>query len=353
MKVSKSINGGTFFAGANSARGFVSFYGDIFEDRNVKEIYILKGGPGTGKSSFMELAAKRGEERGLCVERYRCSSDPDSLDAVVIGERIAILDGTSPHSEDPRCAGAREEIINLGAFWDGERLAARYEEIERLGRSKAERYKSAYRYLEAYDNVRQINRTLALGAFKEEKAARAVDRVFSQIERGGGYRLSTGVICSVGMKGRVRYDTYEHFASKVYAIDDFFDLGYLYLRLLIKKAMQTDTPVRVSYDPVSAKEPDAVFFPNDRKAFVLSCGREDIFADSRINMKRFADQSIIGNIRNEYRLNTRVANALMDSAESALAEAGRYHFELERIYVECMDFEAKEVFCRNFLDNLI
>ena len=47
----KRLNGGVFFAGANSARGFVSYYDTILNDKKIERLYILKGGPGTGKSS--------------------------------------------------------------------------------------------------------------------------------------------------------------------------------------------------------------------------------------------------------------------------------------------------------------
>ena len=117
-----------------------------------------------------------------------------------------------------------------------------------------------------------------------------------------------------------------------------------HLRLLVKKAGQTDTPVRVSYDPVDTERVNAVFFPNDKKAFIISCDENELFGDVRINMKRFVDIGGVRNIRSEYRLNSRLAKAFMDSALDSLAEAGNYHFELENIYAACMDFEEKEVF---------
>ena len=352
MKITKIFDGGSLFAGANSGQGFVSFYDTILSDGCIERIYILKGGPGTGKSRFMREAAERAASLGMSVERYNCSSDPDSLDAVVLGGRYAILDGTPPHSVDPETVGAREEIINLGAFWDAHKLGESVDKIKELSRGKGESYKKAYRYLSAYKNVRDINSSLVFPAFKEEKAERAVERQFSEIKRGGGYQLSVGMIYSVGIKGKVRYDTYEHFADKVYTIYDFFDTAHLYLRLLVKKAQKTDTPVRISYDPVDLERVNAVFFPNDKKAFVISSGDNDLLGDVKINMKRFVDVAEARNIRNEYRLNSRLAEAFMDSALESLATAGKYHFELENIYVSCMDFGAKEVFSKNFLDNL-
>ena len=79
MRILKRFDGGSLFAGANSAAGFVSFYETILFDEEIERIYILKGGPGTGKSRFMKDAALLAVERGFSVERYSCSSDPDSL----------------------------------------------------------------------------------------------------------------------------------------------------------------------------------------------------------------------------------------------------------------------------------
>ncbi len=355
MKISKrfEFDGGKLFVGANSSKGFVSFYDTILSDESIEKIYIIKGGPGTGKSRFMNDAAKRAEELSYSVERYYCSSDPDSLDAVVIGGRYALLDGTSPHTVEAKCAGAREEIINLGAFWDSDKLAESYDKIKELSGKKSECYKRAYRYLEAANNVREINSQLIFPAFLESKAKGAIERLFSEIKKGGGYSLSVGIICSVGMKGRVRFDTYEHFADKVYLIDDFYGVGELYLRLIIKKAMETDTPVRVSYDPVDTGSPNGVFFPNDRKAFLLSNARDTLPRDAVINMHRFVDSTHLSVVRSEYRFNEKLYEALISSAEQTLHLAGEYHFELEKLYTLCMDFGSKEVFCNNFLNNLL
>ena len=352
MKISKRFDGGKLFAGANSGNGFVSFYDTITEDDDIKHIYILKGGPGTGKSSFMRLAGAYAQKKGLAVEKYSCSSDPDSLDAIVMGGKYAILDGTAPHMLDPKCPGAREEIIDLGAFWDSKKLSESYENIKKLSEGKSKSYSMAYRYPFAAKNIRDINCHIVLPFFREEKAVRSVKRLFSDIKCGGGFSIDVGNICSIGMKGKVRYDTYESFADKVYIVEDYFGCGGLFLRLLIKKANESDTPIRVSYDPIDVETPNAVFFANDRKAFVIADDKNEIYADVKINMKRFVDLSGISEIRNEYRFNSRLYEALVDSAIESLENAGKYHFELEKIYESCMDFASKEVFCKNFLEHL-
>ena len=41
------------FAASNSCEGFKSYYGEIFAGPGIERLYVIKGGPGTGKSHFM------------------------------------------------------------------------------------------------------------------------------------------------------------------------------------------------------------------------------------------------------------------------------------------------------------
>ena len=66
----------TCFLGGNSCRGFVSLY-DGFPPEEGAFLHIIKGGPGTGKSSFMRAVGAAAEERGLDVHDVLCSGDPD------------------------------------------------------------------------------------------------------------------------------------------------------------------------------------------------------------------------------------------------------------------------------------
>lgn len=64
-----------FFLGANSAEGFYSLYDQLREGENMRDLIVLKGGPGVGKSTFMRCIGKRAEEKGLQIEYIRCSGD--------------------------------------------------------------------------------------------------------------------------------------------------------------------------------------------------------------------------------------------------------------------------------------
>ena len=128
-----------FFVASNSANGFCSYYEECFGDAKISRVYVIKGGPGTGKSRFMrdvsDYAVTRGWERHMIY----CSSDADSLDGVILKRgtvSIAMLDGTAPHVYEPKFPGVREELINLGAFWNTERLLACENEIRQYQEQK-------------------------------------------------------------------------------------------------------------------------------------------------------------------------------------------------------------------------
>ncbi len=341
-----------YFAAANGGRGFVSYYGQIFEGEEIRKRYILQGGPGTGKSGFMRRIAQHAEERGVKVVYYSCSSDPDSLDGLILDGRIAVMDGTAPHTVDPRYPGARDEIVNLGEFWDGESLGRCYNEIVSLGALKESAYRRAYRFLSAAMEVACVNRELVIPALREKKMAAAAERLARMIPQGEGYSHTPALFDSIGMKGSVRTDTYERVASRLYIVDDYYDTGGYFLLRMLEIARRKECAVSVSYQVLEPTLPNAVHFLESGICFILG-GEDSSEWEGRVNMKRFVGAEMLTPIKTEFRINRRLQEALQDSAVEALADAGRYHFELERIYSSCMDFDALEKFTRSFCQKII
>ena len=86
-----------YFLGANAPTGFYSLYDHLLPPEQARAIYILKGGPGCGKSTLMRRVGAWAEEAGLKTEYILCSGDPDSLDGLILpGKAVAIVDGTAP-----------------------------------------------------------------------------------------------------------------------------------------------------------------------------------------------------------------------------------------------------------------
>jgi hypothetical protein len=137
------------FPGGNTSKGFYSFYDQIIPE-DAERIFVIKGGPGVGKSSFMRTIGEQFVNEGYDVELHYCSSDNRSLDGLVIKKaNVALLDGTAPHVVDPKNPGAVDEILNLGEFWNEPGLVNDKYDIISYNNQVRMRFYSAYRYLMA------------------------------------------------------------------------------------------------------------------------------------------------------------------------------------------------------------
>jgi len=138
-----------FYAGGNTARGFANLFDSSLQD--LERLYILKGGPGTGKSSLIRALADEVAAKGYEIWLIHCASDNSSLDGLIVPAlRIGIVDGTSPHVIEPYLPGAVEQYINLGEAWDSEQLRAQKDEIAALNDHIKQAFEQAYaRFAEA------------------------------------------------------------------------------------------------------------------------------------------------------------------------------------------------------------
>ncbi len=92
-----------FFGGITKS-GYVNLIGDLTQDISLR--YLIKGRPGTGKSTFMKEVAQAASERGFDAEVYRCSFDTDSVDMVIVRDaNFCVFDSTHPHEIFPEREG--------------------------------------------------------------------------------------------------------------------------------------------------------------------------------------------------------------------------------------------------------
>lgn len=81
------------FARGNTARGVHSLYASAFQD--LSKIFLLTGGPGTGKSTLLRQLADRMIEQGHPVELFHSPFSPEDLDGLIIKDlKIGISDGS-------------------------------------------------------------------------------------------------------------------------------------------------------------------------------------------------------------------------------------------------------------------
>ena len=394
-----------YFAASNSAEGFKNYYAEVFSRADF--VYIIKGGPGTGKSSLMKKYSRAAEERGEVCEYYYCSSDPSSLDGVLIfGEHgaIGMLDGTSPHVCEPKFPGAREQIINLGECWDVSLLHKQKNEIIALSERKSAAYKNAYTYLRSVGNLRAVSDGFLSEAVNFDKLRAVASRLVKDLPHGRA-RTVPSILDSVSMSGRVRLTTFEENAEKLYIISDFHGLGKIFLTELYAALRDRDVSARVSYDPICSERVDGIFLEREKIAFVSLADAQEKYGELKkscnscarggglssgdvrdgatlsvnerfgglssgdggksaalcenggaalttggrevlfINAKRFIDTEKLRDIRGELRYTERLAQSSLDGALHALAGAKIYHFLLEDIYGKAMDWSKFEKMC--------
>jgi hypothetical protein len=132
-----------YYAGGNTAKGFYNLYDSNLA--GLDRLFILKGGPGTGKSTLMKKVGKEWSEKGYDIEYLHCSSDNKSIDGVIIRELgCGIVDGTAPHVIEPKAPGAIEEYVNLGVAWNSQKLGQQKTEIEDLQAKISAAFQAAY-----------------------------------------------------------------------------------------------------------------------------------------------------------------------------------------------------------------
>mgnify|MGYP003317514924 CR=1 FL=1 len=138
----------SFFLGANTPDGFVSFFDELYNPYNSCTAYIIKGGPGTGKSTLMKKIGQTALDKGYNAEYVYCSSDGKSLDGLIVPElNLSVADGTSPHTLEPKFPGAAESIINPGDFWNKEKLRSSADKIRTLTLENSLHHRRSSAYL--------------------------------------------------------------------------------------------------------------------------------------------------------------------------------------------------------------
>ncbi|MBE0466026.1 MAG: hypothetical protein IBX71_02215 [Candidatus Desulforudis sp.] len=169
------------FPGGNTSVGFYSYYHHVIAP-DATRIFVLKGGPGVGKSTFMRAIGDEMLVHGFPIEHHHCSSDNNSLDGVVIPDLgVALLDGTTPHIVDPKNPGAVDEIIHLGDYWDEAKLRANKEKILAAQRRLGRRFAIAYSQLAEAKVIRDEMESYVAEAMDFAKVNRLTTEVIKEI----------------------------------------------------------------------------------------------------------------------------------------------------------------------------
>ncbi len=346
-----------YFASSNASTGFCNYYADCFSEPRCDRLYILKGGPGTGKSHFLRTVARRARTAGYAVTAYDCSSDPASLDGILLRRQgsptIGLLDGTAPHLCEPVTPGVREEIINLGGFWNADALAAAGDTVRHLSEGKASAYARAYDYLAAAGRLNAVARALVTPAVRADRLHALARRLLRREPSGDTLDATPALRRAVGMGGRVTRHTFEELAEDLITVRDVYGLGARLTAAMWALSRERGHTLLVSYDPVYPDEIDGLYYPNSGLCLLVGDAEPREGCPTRaLSLRRYADPAMLKAVRTEVRHALALRTQLEESAIRALGGAASYHFALEEIYAAAMDFRQKEIFTDAFCERL-
>ncbi len=337
------------FMGANSPIGFCSFFEEIYNPYQNHHPYIIKGGPGTGKSTLMKKVARKAQEKGYETELIYCSSDPDSLDGIIVKDiGVSVIDGTSPHVIEPKFPGAVENIINTGDFWDKKKLAQKSDIIRALTLENSMHHFRSARYLSAAGAINNENIRLASSFIKEDKinsfAVRFVSREMPSKRKSSSGKRIRRFLSGITPEGVVFLnETVSAAAVRVIGIKD----NYSAVSPLLCQRIG-DLAVKNGYDVIFCQCPmnpkgdcEHIIIPEVSLALITVKKEHNISleCDRLIHCKRFMNPEI-ENYAGRLRRGKKLCSHLISESIDSLKKAKTTHDKLEKEYIEVMDFQA-------------
>lgn len=352
------------YPGANSCRGFYSFYQYMLWPEGERKI-ILKGGPGVGKSTFMEKIGEAFSSRGLDMEYHCCSSDNQSLDGVVIGQKICILDGTAPHVVDPLFPGAMDEILNLGDFWDSRIIKEHKNEVIKLGQEISRCFSRAYLRLQeaaaAYEEWQSY--------YKEARDPAAVKRNILALSQEilqdcsvSPYELRHLFAAAITPVGPVtRIESLVDHDYSLYALKGNPGSGSKELLNHVAYMLKLQQYYgEVYHSPFEPQEIDLIILPEQKTAlldfssYIINYGDKISAKQKRLlDFDELIHKSLIDpHAGRVFSARNRFDESLQGAVEF-IRKAKQFHDELESFYIPAMDFTALENLRTELLQQLI
>lgn len=331
------------FPGANTSNGFYSYF-DYIIPEDVNRVFCLKGGPGVGKSSLMKKIVRDFVEKGYDVEVFPCSSDPSSLDAVVIKKlKIVLLDATAPHIVDPKIPGAIDEIINFGDFWNLDNLENNKNEIVKCNKEIGACFQRAFKYLKSAEPIFYDIESKNSDAMNFGKLNKFTDEFIEELFKGieGKEKLSNPrhlFGTAITPIGHIDYaDSLLQDAKKVYYLDG--KIGYgktTFLKRIYDKAVLKGLKVEVFHYPLIPEKIESIMITDLGVAITTS----SLFKNQNvINLGEFIDEEKISDYKEGLEVDEKILDELINYAISNLKKAKSNHDIIENYYIPNMDFD--------------
>jgi hypothetical protein len=349
------------FPGGNTPQGFVSYY-DYVISPNAKRIFILKGGPGTGKSTFMKRIGAEMNAAGFAIEHHHCSSDNNSLDGVVIPAlEIAFIDGTAPHVVDPKNPGGVDEILHLGDYWNESGIVKHKTDILTCNAKIKTCFQRAYRLLSSarslYDDWEAINMTALNTAKANITAGDLTDALLSGVKSSGSGKTRKLFASAITPNGPVNYlDSLVGVMPFRFIITGAPGTGKsTVVQKLANAANAKGLDVEIFYCPFDPLKPEHLVIPALGAAVATSIEPHTLSTEGAVmvvDMNDCLDQAVLANNQEIVRYDKAMYQELFNKAVSSIQQAKKLHDELEGYYIPNMDFAGINTLWKKTLDRV-
>lgn len=332
-----------YFLGNNSGYGFWNDYEDELKSKD--RVALLKGGPGTGKSTLMKKVADAAKKAGHDIELWYCSGDPQSLDGVYIKDiKRAVVDATAPHASGVDIPIVKDKIFDLAQCLKPHKLKGVREDIEKLMYCKKQYFMRAYQHLKCalchLQNKFELEKQGADDISVRATAYKIADVLRREKGDGKGNRkVFSQAICP---SGESKY--YDHLReARIYLVDGceramsvFFDE--------LSKLVDGCTLLQNPLDPTKY---EGVL--RGGVAVVADAGHLKNEVSERVNLGLFqkgAEDEAILSEQNDRMLQTAFAVQNLNLAK-------RMHEKIEEIFVKAADFSQSDKVAAQVIEFLL
>jgi len=337
------------FLGSNSSKGFYSLYDSFCSDKTADTVYILKGGPGCGKSTLMKTVAKAAEEKGYDVERVWCSGDPDSLDAInIVQKKLIIADGTSPHVLEPPLTGIVGKYLDLSRYYDMKNAADVRKNISVLNTKYKNLYARAYDMINAAASVRASEYEVADKTAMEQVIRPMAKELVLNLADGRFGRQRHVFLSALCCRGFVTFfDGVTSGSGRIYRLAISPLAGKIFMKAASDAVKEEGFDSIMVHDPIEPEEISSLIFP-DRCVLTI----ENISGQNSARFKSIDVDFDAGRFSGNENDGASLSSTLFKKAESMLKDAKAIHDDIEALYRPYVNFSAVEYETQKIVESL-
>lgn len=336
-----------YFLGGASPSGFAS---DFAAEQKGKYGILLKGGPGTGKSTLMRTVASVFADEDVTV--YHCASDPRSLDAVVLEERgVFITDATTPHEMNTPLPYVTGELVDMAQALEPSMLAPKADAIKVLSAENSALHQQCRSVLSAVAAMQSVSYEIGLQGLQKEKleafAKRFSKRLMPKIaqKKGQPAQISYRQFSAITPQGELLFLPEDY--GVVLLQDAHYAAACQLIAALSAILIQSGVSCIASRCLTLPQKPSVHLLLPQCKLAILSahmlCEKTQTPL-TEISLKRFYDAERLRSHRALHRFADKNAALLTSRAVAVLQDALTVHDALELPYIEALQ--------RNTLDDI-